>query len=208
MSCALNIPCYFNFTFLFLFNGSFPSRWRRQQQADTPEESTWLSGSSRGLAPGHSQASSATSIGEAAAGRPGARRDSGQEEPSLRQYPPRSDIYKQFCADRKADILRTASPKTMASYVDNSFRQAVMMNPAERTQQVGRKKKQQLQLIACISFVDNGSRFRAAFVARIPLRLCVTPPHPPTQPRRCNMLAVCSRVQLLPFSVLQLSTAR
>lgn len=24
----------------------------------------------------------------------------------------------------------------MASYVDNSFRQAVMMNPAERTQQV------------------------------------------------------------------------
>ena len=32
------------------------------------------------------------------------------------------------------DPLRST---TMASYVDNSFRQAVMMNPAERTQQVG-----------------------------------------------------------------------
>lgn len=96
----------------------------------------------------------------------------------------------------------------MASYVDNSFRQAVMMNPAERTQQVGGKKKQQLK-IDCMHFVvDNGSCFRAAFVARIPFHLCVTPYTQPTSQWLCNMLAVCSRVQLFPFSVLQLCTAR
>lgn len=148
-----------------------------------PEESARLSGSSRGLAPGHSQASSATSIGKPHQSDQRHGETAARTEPSIRPNPQRSDIYKQFYVDRKADILRTASSKTMASYVDNSFRQAVMMNPAERTQQVGMKKTKQKnsnsKLIACILLLTmaaaSGRRLSPAF-----LFICVSPPY--TQP--------------------------
>ena len=80
--------------------------------------------------------SSAASIGPQATGiKRGSRQQQGDSFCLSASF---LDIYTRLFKEEEPGIFQTASPKTMASYVDNSFRQAVMMNPAERTQQVRR----------------------------------------------------------------------